>query len=112
MTTVAIGDDDDKVAYNGNIIVTTYHHKQKKTQQLSLTAALSMIEQSSNAEKGSNSSSKYFEGTGASLVRPSLHRQRQHLSKHSTMLSSVHLDCSKANVGTLTGIAEGATVSL
>ena len=99
------------VTYCDNIVLTAYHHEQKKSHQLSLTAALSMIDKSTNANKCSNS--KYFEETGASLSRRSLNKQQQHhVSNQTTLLTSVHLDCSKANVGTLTGIAEGATVSL
>lgn len=87
-----------------------HYHEQKKTRQLSLASALSQLDQPTNTGKSSN---KYYRGTGSSLTRPSLNRQQQshHVSKEATMLTSVHLDCSKVNVGTLTGIAEGATVS-
>ena len=100
------------ITYNcDNIVVISYHHEQKKSHQLSLTAALSMIDKPTNASKCSNN--KHFEETGASLSRRSLNKQQQNrVSNRTTMLTSVHLDCSKANVGTLTGIAEGATVSL
>ena len=102
------------ITHCGIIVVTTYHHKQKKSHQLSPTAALSMIDQSTNTDKCSNSSnSKRLEVVGAILARKGLNKQRQyHVRNWTTMLNSVHLDCSKANVGTLAGIAEGATVSL
>ena len=90
-------------------MVTTYHDKQKKP---SLVEALSVIDQSSNTGRSSNassSSSKYFEGMETSLERPRLFRR--HVSNQTTMVNSVHLDCSQASVGTVHGIAEGATVS-
>lgn len=112
-------------------MVITCHDKQKK---LSLVEALSFIDQSSNTTNTSNtsntgnigntsntgntgntgrssgtgsSSSKYFGTMGTSLERPCL----ASVSNKTAMLSSVHLDCSQASVGTLHGIAEGATVS-
>ena len=46
---------------------------------------------------------------GTSLERPRL--PRHHVNNETAMLNSVHLDCSQASVGTVHGIAEGATVS-
>ena len=113
-------------------MVTTYHDKQKKP---SLVEALSVIDQSSNASNTGRSSntgntsstgntgstrntgrssgtstSKYFGQVGTSLERPRL--AKHHVSNETGMLNSVHLDCSQARVGTLHGIAEGASVSL
>ena len=91
-----------------------HYHEQKKTRQLSLTSALSQLDQPTNTGKSSNiNSSQYYRGMGSSLTRPSLNKQQRshHMNKEVTMLTSVNLDCSKVNVGTLTGIAEGATVS-
>ena len=89
-----------------------------------------MIEQSSNTGESSNTSnsggssnngasnisssssshsSKYFQGTRTSLERPGI--RSHHMGNQTSMLNSVHLDCSRGSIGTIHGIAEGATVS-
>jgi len=99
---VAIDNNDDKVTSSGkDIVVATADHKQKNTHQLSLLDALSKADQSINTANKTVATN-----STAGLGRPGLH-----VSSQKTWLSPVHLDCSRANVGTLSGIVEGASVS-
>ena len=86
--------------------------KQSSTTAGSSNTTSNSVESSStgasNISSSNSHSSKYFKGI-RNLERPRL--RSCNMGNQKSMLSSVHLDCSRASVGTLHGIAEGATVS-